>query len=106
MKIAHLRYHLPSGLIAFSVIGFLLELLYHSFPGGSVLESKFRDNPAELVWLCVLYSMQRYTEPQNKFAKTIYDTSMYDAQDDYPFGAIGKEIRHPATQTKSNVFFK
>jgi len=37
MKAAYLRYHLPSGLIAFPMIGFLLELLYHSFPGGPVL---------------------------------------------------------------------
>lgn len=36
-KMPHLRYHLSSGLIAFPMIGFLLELLYHSLPGGSVL---------------------------------------------------------------------
>lgn len=62
-KMPYLRYHLSSGLIAFPMIGFLLELLYHSLPGGSVLQSKFGYNPAKLVRLRVLYSMQRYTEP-------------------------------------------
>lgn len=74
----YLRYHLSSGLIAFPMIGFLLELLYHSLPGGPVFQSKFGYNPAELVRLSVLYSMQRYTKPQDELAETIYDTSMYD----------------------------
>jgi len=78
-KMTNLCYHLPSGLIAFSMIGFLLKLLYHSFPSGPVLQSKFRHNPTKLVWLCVLYPMQWYTEPQNKFAETVYDTSVNDA---------------------------
>lgn len=77
-KMAHLGYHLSSGFIAFSMIGFLLELLYHTFPGGPVLQSEFGHNPTKLVRLCVLYSMQRYTEPQNEFAETIYDTSVHD----------------------------
>lgn len=77
-KMAHLCYHFSSGLIAFSMIGFLLELLYHTFPGGPVLQSEFGHNPAKLVRLCVLYPMQRYTEPQNEFAETIYDTSVHD----------------------------
>ncbi|KYQ51222.1 hypothetical protein ALC60_09687 [Trachymyrmex zeteki] len=70
----YLCYHLPSGLIAFSMIGFLLELLYHSFPSGSVLQSKFGHNSTKLVWFCVLYSVQWYTQPQNEFAETVYDT--------------------------------
>lgn len=78
-EVAYLRYHLPSSLIAFPMIGFLLELLYHSFPGGSVLQSEFGHNSAKLVRLRVLYPMQRYTEPQDEFTETIYDTPVHDA---------------------------
>lgn len=76
---AYLCYHLPSGLIALSMIGFLLELLYYSFPGGPVLQREFGHDPAKLVGFRILYPMQRYTEPQDEFAETIYDTSVYDA---------------------------
>ncbi|KYN07387.1 hypothetical protein ALC62_01589 [Cyphomyrmex costatus] len=73
-------YHLSSSFIAFSMIGFLLELLYHSFPSGSVLQSKFGHNPAKLVWLCVLYPVQWYTQPQNEFAETVYDTPLRECK--------------------------
>lgn len=61
------------------MIGFLLQLLYHSFPGGPILESEFRHDPAKLIGFRVLYPMQRYTEPQDEFAEAIYDTSVHDA---------------------------
>lgn len=43
--------HLPSGLISFSVVGPFLFLLQNPFPGGSVLQSKFTNDPAELVYV-------------------------------------------------------
>lgn len=100
----YLRYHLPSGLIALPMIGFLLELLYHSFPGGPVLQSKFRHDSAKLVRLRVLHPVQRYAEPQDEFAKAIYDTPVHDAQNDYPFGAIGEEIGHPVAHKRNGVY--
>lgn len=75
----YLCYHLPPGLIALPMIGFLLELLYHSFPGGPVLQSEFGHDPTELVGLRVLHPVQRNAEPEDEFAETIYDTSVHDA---------------------------
>lgn len=43
--------HLPSGLISFSVVGPFLFLLQNPFPGGSILQSKFTNDPAELVYV-------------------------------------------------------
>ena len=97
-KNTNLGNHLAPRLISFPVIGLFLKLLNYSFPRCPVLEGKFRDYPAELVWLCILYTMQRYTKPQNKFVKTIYDTSMNDTQDDYSLRAIGQKIGHPENE--------
>lgn len=85
----NLRNHLSSRLISLSVIGLFLELLNDSLPRCSVLEGEFRNDPAELVRFCVLHPMERYSQPQNEFMKSVYDTPMYDPEDDYPFRTIG-----------------
>lgn len=43
--------HLPSGLISLPVVGPFLFLLQNPFPGGAVLQGKFTNDPAELVYV-------------------------------------------------------
>lgn len=80
------------------MIRLLLELLDDALAGRPVLERELGDDSAEFVGFGVLHPMQRYPEPKHELVETIYDAPVHDPQHDYPFGAVGQKVRHPAKE--------
>lgn len=62
----HISDHLPSGLISFSVVGPFLFLLQNPLPGGTVLQGKFTDDPAELVYVHLPNCIRWMTHKEQK----------------------------------------
>ncbi len=87
--------HFSPRLITFSVTSFFLQHLDDSFSGGPVFQSELRNHLAQLVRFGRLDPVQRNTQPQTKFVKSVHNSSVYLGQGDYPFGAVSQKIRNP-----------
>lgn len=58
--------HLPSGLVAFAVVGSFLFLLQHAVSGGSVLQRKLAEDFTEPVDADLSHAVGRMTEEQQE----------------------------------------
>lgn len=58
--------HLPSGLIALTMVGSFLFLLQHTFSGGSVLQCKLAEDFTEPVDADLSHTVGRMTEEQQE----------------------------------------
>lgn len=58
--------HLPSGLVAFAVVGSFLFLLQHAVSGGSVLQCKLAEDFTEPVDADLSHAVGRVTEEQQE----------------------------------------
>lgn len=58
--------HLPSGLVAFAVVGSFLFLLQHTVTGGPVLQRKLAEDFTEPVDADVSHTVGRMTEVQQE----------------------------------------
>lgn len=61
--------HLPSGLVAFTVVGSFLFLLQHAVSGGSVLQRKLAEDFTEPVDADLSHAVGRMTEEQQERMK-------------------------------------
>lgn len=65
----YIRYHFPSCLVPFSMIGLLFQLLQNSFPGSAILQCKLTNNSTKLVGLGVCHLVERNSQPQQELVK-------------------------------------
>lgn len=97
---SYLGYHLSSCFVPLTMRGFLFQLLEYPLPGGSVLQGELRNDPTELVWLRQVDPVKRHPHPEAEFVIPVEDSSVDFDKDDYSFGAVSKEIGHPAGKKK------
>jgi len=91
------RYHLAPRLIPLPVTGLLVQLLYHTLSGGTVLQRKLGYDTTQLVGLGELDFMQRNPKPEAKFIEAVHNPSMDFTKHHNTFGAVSQKLRHSKT---------
>jgi len=92
LELGHVDDQLAARLVPLAVVGLLLQLLEHPFPGGAVLQGEFGEGPAELIGPRLRHTVLRHPEPQKELPVAVHHPSMDDLQDNDAFRTIGQEI--------------